>query len=99
MGKHVRQKPTFTIDEVDELTLKSSINSERIVASQIREFLKERWEVINLMALDSTSPDVKKVFVPYAEGFKGALNALDDFVDEKEDCFWSEDSNKENWGW
>lgn len=93
MGKHTKQKPTFTIDEVDALTLKACVNSERLAVSEIKQFLHKRWEIVSLMAYDSMSPEVRKVFVPYAEGFKGAINAIDDFLDNKENEEWIEDDN------
>lgn len=93
MGKHKKQKPIFTIDEVDLLTLQASINSERLAVSEIKQFLHKRWETVSLMAYDSMSPEVRKVFVPYAEGFKGAVNAVDDFLENKEDEEWTEDDN------
>lgn len=87
MGRHVRQKPTFTMDEVDELTLKASQNSEEITTLEIREYLMRRWETVQLLAGDSVSPEVRQVFIPYAEGFKAAINALDDFIDEQDEDF------------
>jgi flagellar hook-associated protein FlgK len=92
MGRHTRQKPTFTLDEVDELTLKASQNSEQIVVREIREYLTKRWEIVHLLAGDSASPEVRQVFIPYAEGFKAAINALDDFIDEQE-------KDLETWDW
>jgi len=85
MGRHTRQKPTFTLDEVDQLTLKASQNSEQIIARDIREYLTSRWEIVHLLAGDSASPEVRQVFIPYAEGFKAAINALDDYMDEQEE--------------
>jgi hypothetical protein len=85
MGRHVRQKPTFTLDEVDELTLKASQNSEQVTTQEIRDYLMKRWEIVHLLAGDSASPEVRQVFIPYAEGFKAAINALDDYMDEQEE--------------
>ena len=85
MGRHTRQKPTFTLDEVDALTLKASQNSEQVIARDIREYLTDRCDVINLLAGDAASPEVRQVFIPYAEGFRAAINALDDYIDEQEE--------------
>jgi fumarylacetoacetate (FAA) hydrolase family protein len=99
MGKHAKQKPIYTLDELDEMTLKSSINSERITAQQIRELLTERWGMLLSMVESSSSQEVRKILIPYADGFKAALSVLDEFIDDREESYWEDSTEKTEWDW